>query len=240
MPRPGRDREPGGHRRSMDGATLRASIRHSLHPDVAAGEHQPRRPHQPQLPHLPHHRQTSLRPPHLPAALPLLRLRLAIPTIPAPGADTPSPASDAPTGPPPATAAGPAAARRRAQTVGECKTCADAAEFEARLQRRMRERGRQDTGSSAATTSTMNSNVAVAGSDRRSAAATIKSMIPGLKRSSVGPTVRTTTVEEVEERHRHRYSRRHSRVPCTPPQYVTRQMSRRLTPPPGYSRRLSI
>ncbi|KAI2629066.1 hypothetical protein GGS26DRAFT_111827 [Hypomontagnella submonticulosa] len=138
--------------------------------------------------------------------------------------------------PPPA----PQQPRRRAQTVGECKTCADAAEFEARLQRRMRERGRQDTGSSAATTSTMNSNVAVAGSDRRSAAATIKSMIPGLKRSSVGPTVRTTTVEEVEERHRHRYSRRHSRVPCTPPQYVTRQMSRRLTPPPGYSRRLSI
>ncbi|KAI0380785.1 hypothetical protein F5Y04DRAFT_281454 [Hypomontagnella monticulosa] len=143
--------------------------------------------------------------------------------------------------PPPA----PQQPRRKAQTVGECRTCAEAAEFEARLQRRMRERGRQDTGSSDATTSTA-SNVAVAGDRRSSAAATIKAMIPGLKRSSVVHTVRASpVVEEVEQRTVSRYAQHRDPrpivgVPCVAPQYAPRQMPRRLTPPPGYSRRLSI
>ncbi|KAI1103257.1 hypothetical protein F4804DRAFT_235382 [Jackrogersella minutella] len=110
--------------------------------------------------------------------------------------------------------------KRLAQVVGECRTCAENAEFDARM-RRIRERGRQDTGESATSTGS------------RSAAA-IKSIIPGLKRST--NTIRATVVhvgiDPLEERHPRS-------VFCVAP-HVSSRMSRRPTPPPGYSRRLSI
>ncbi|OTA67839.1 hypothetical protein K449DRAFT_185603 [Hypoxylon sp. EC38] len=120
--------------------------------------------------------------------------------------------------------------RRRAQIVGECRTCIENAEFDARM-RRIHEQRRQGTGDSAAS----------AGSSR---AAAIKSIIPGLKRSS--NTVRATVVhvgiDPNEERDRDRDRDRHRRsVLCTTTAHMTsRGIPRRPTPPPGYSRRLSI
>ncbi|KAI1801643.1 hypothetical protein F4811DRAFT_555637 [Daldinia bambusicola] len=112
--------------------------------------------------------------------------------------------------------------RRRAQVVGECRTCAENAEFEERLRNRIRERGRQETGESST------------GAGSRSAAA-IKSIIPGLKRPS--NTVRTTVthvgIDPLEER-----SPRSAF--CVSSHVSSRRMPRHSTPPPGYNRRLSI
>ncbi|KAI1376474.1 hypothetical protein F4677DRAFT_79305 [Hypoxylon crocopeplum] len=115
--------------------------------------------------------------------------------------------------------------RRRAQIVGECRTCAENAEFDARM-RRITERRRQHTGES--TTST----------GSRSAAA-IKSIIPSIKRSTntFRATVINVGVEPNEER---RHSHRHQSGPFCTGSPLTRAMPRRPTPPPGYSRRLSI
>ncbi|KAI1762694.1 hypothetical protein GGR53DRAFT_468041 [Hypoxylon sp. FL1150] len=118
---------------------------------------------------------------------------------------------------------------RRAQVVGECKTCAENAEFDARvhkLRERQERQQRQQTGES------------VAGTSSRSAAA-IKAIIPGLKRST--HTVRTTVVHMGIDPHPE--GGRLSRVTCygNTTQISSRNMSRRPTPPPSYStRRLSI
>ncbi|KAI1480220.1 hypothetical protein F4774DRAFT_87126 [Daldinia eschscholtzii] len=112
--------------------------------------------------------------------------------------------------------------RRRAQVVGECRTCAENAEFEEQLRRRIRERGRQDTGESSMS----------AGS--RSAAA-IKSIIPGLKRSS--NTVRTTVIHVGADAHEEGHPRS---AFCVTSHVSSRRMPRHSTPPPGYNRRLSI
>ncbi|KAI2615896.1 hypothetical protein GGR54DRAFT_611447 [Hypoxylon sp. NC1633] len=123
--------------------------------------------------------------------------------------------------------------RRQAQVVGECRTCTENAEFDARM-RRITERRRQHTGESSTSTGS------------RSAAA-IKSIIPSLKRST--NTIRTTVVNmgaepgtSADDRHSHRQHNHHHQsrgAYCGGPQ-LSRHNARRLTPPPGYSRRLSI
>ncbi|KAI4864640.1 hypothetical protein F4820DRAFT_328570 [Hypoxylon rubiginosum] len=128
---------------------------------------------------------------------------------------------------------------RRAQVVGECRTCAENAEFDARVhklrerqqQQQQQQQQRQQTGESTAS----------AGS--RSAAA-IKSIIPGLKRST--HTVRTTVVHMGVDPHHHEGgggTGRQSRATCygNTTQISSRGITRRPTPPPSYnSRRLSI
>ncbi|KAI1772818.1 hypothetical protein F4818DRAFT_125638 [Hypoxylon cercidicola] len=120
--------------------------------------------------------------------------------------------------------------QRRAQVVGECRTCAENAEFDARVHKLRERQQRQQTGESTASTGS------------RSAAA-IKSIIPGLKRST--HTVRTTVVHMgVDPRHEGGGGGgRQSRATCygNTTQISSRGMARRPTPPPSYSnRRLSI
>ncbi|KAI1455269.1 hypothetical protein F4805DRAFT_288823 [Annulohypoxylon moriforme] len=117
--------------------------------------------------------------------------------------------------------------KRKAQVVGECRTCAENADFDARMQR-IRERGRQATGESALSSSSRG-------------AAAFKAIIPslGLKRSNGGTNTFRATVVHVglgplEDREGHRHQR--SSVFCG-----ASPRARRGTPPPmGYSRRLSI
>lgn len=115
--------------------------------------------------------------------------------------------------------------RRRAQVVGECRTCAENAEFDARMTR-IRERRRQHTGESATSTGS------------RSAAA-IKAIIPGLKRSS--HPVRTTVVHMGVDPHEERQPRGALCIGNTT--HISSRGTRRHPtppPPPSYSRRLSI
>ncbi|KAI1491225.1 hypothetical protein F5X96DRAFT_488728 [Biscogniauxia mediterranea] len=107
--------------------------------------------------------------------------------------------------------------KRKVQTVGECKTCAENEAFDSRM-RQLAEM-RRHTGET-----TMSS----------SSRSGIKSIIPGLKRST--HTVRTTIVSMGFDDER--TWRGHS-VFCgvSPP---TRSMPRSPTPTPGHSRRLSI
>ncbi|KAI1391450.1 uncharacterized protein F4822DRAFT_186222 [Hypoxylon trugodes] len=159
--------------------------------------------------------------------------------------------------------------QRVAQTVGECKTCAENAEFAERMRRNLENRRRQNTAESSASGATNASSTAAqdgrGSSSRKSSAATaIKAIIPGLKRSS--NTFRATVVHVgVEPHHRERDAVRErmreyrgngeasgsgsgsggrqgvlrNSVFCTAAPSA-RAMPRRPTPPPGYSRRLSI
>ncbi|XXH00578.1 hypothetical protein Hte_006926 [Hypoxylon texense] len=115
---------------------------------------------------------------------------------------------------------------RRAQVVGECRTCAENAEFDARVHKLRERQQRQQTGESMASTSS------------RSAAA-IKSIIPGLKRST--HTVRTTVVHMGIDPH-HEGGGRQSRATCygNTTQISSRGITRRPTPPSYNNRRLSI
>ncbi|KAI0883178.1 uncharacterized protein GGS22DRAFT_190491 [Annulohypoxylon maeteangense] len=112
--------------------------------------------------------------------------------------------------------------RRTAQTVGECRTCAENADFDARMQR-IRERGRQATGDSGVS------------SGSRGAAA-IKAMIPGLGLKRSGANTFRATVVQVGLDPLEGGGRQRSSVFCGA---ATR--GRRGTPPPGgFGRRLSI
>ncbi|KAI1084136.1 hypothetical protein F5B20DRAFT_285115 [Whalleya microplaca] len=124
----------------------------------------------------------------------------------------------------------PPAPRRAVQKVGDCRTCAENAEFDARMRRIAEQRLRQNTGESAAT----------AGSTSRSAA--IKAIIPGLKRST--NTVRTTIVnmgfdEERQVRGGGGGGGGHNSVFCAVSP-MGRTVPRSPTPTPAHSRRLSI
>ncbi|KAL7625388.1 hypothetical protein AAE478_004606 [Parahypoxylon ruwenzoriense] len=132
---------------------------------------------------------------------------------------------------------------RIAQTVGECKTCAENAEFDARMRRiaeqREQRRQQQNTGESAASTSSR---------PTATAAAAIKSFIPGLKRSA-NTGVRTRIIHVDDERPLHSRSRhaQHGHgagvfyaVSPAPGPSSRAMPRRRPTPPPNYSRRLSI
>ncbi|KAI1214668.1 uncharacterized protein F4807DRAFT_5402 [Annulohypoxylon truncatum] len=127
--------------------------------------------------------------------------------------------------------------RRKAQVVGECRTCAENEVFDARMQR-IRERGRQATGESALSSGTSGSR----------GAAAFKAMLPGLglKRNGNGnghafrATVVHVGLDPLEDgggggmRHRQHQHQRSSVFCGAAPR------ARRGTPPPGYSRRLSI
>ncbi|KAI0169627.1 hypothetical protein GGR52DRAFT_475341 [Hypoxylon sp. FL1284] len=135
--------------------------------------------------------------------------------------------------------------QRLAQVVGECRTCAENAEFAARV-RRLREQQRREREAERRPTAPTTVTTTTAGS--RSAAA-IKSIIPGLKRST--HTVRTTVVHMgVDPRELLRRADDDDEVEAGPSRascygntthVSTRGVVRRPTPPPSYSsRRLSI
>ncbi|KAI0011094.1 hypothetical protein F4779DRAFT_254585 [Xylariaceae sp. FL0662B] len=137
----------------------------------------------------------------------------------------------------------PPAPRRAVQTVGECRTCAENAEFDLHMRRRMAEqhsrssRRRHNTGDAGAGTG-LGSGLA----GRRSAA--IKSLIiPGLKRST--NNVRTTIVnmglvdDEQQRLQQARGGGGGGGLFCAvgPSGHA---MPRSPTPTPGHGRRLSI
>ncbi|OTB06106.1 hypothetical protein M426DRAFT_21225 [Hypoxylon sp. CI-4A] len=117
--------------------------------------------------------------------------------------------------------------RRKVQTVGECKTCAENADWDKRMEARIRGRGsssRQNTGESSS-------------SNRSTTAKAIKSILPGALKRTKG-TVRATVVHVgVEPQGLERRS-----VFCTAAAAPSHGLlaHRGPTPPAGYSRRLSI